>query len=116
MENYLSSPRPKGRLTPMKRALLLTGFVVATVVSAAETTIYHGEWIDFNKNGTKDVYEDPSQPAEKRIEDLMGQMTIEEKIGQLHQSSEDSKDEKKYAAAVKAGAIGSFLGGGENIE
>ena len=40
--------------------------------------IYHKGWIDFNKNGTKDVYEDPSAPLEDRVEDLLGQMTLEE--------------------------------------
>ena len=45
--------------------------------------IYHKGWIDFNKNGTKDVYEDPSAPLEDRVEDLLGQMTLEEKSCQL---------------------------------
>ena len=29
--------------------------------------IYKKTWIDFNKNGIKDVYEDPSAPIEARI-------------------------------------------------
>ncbi len=45
--------------------------------------IYHKGWIDFNKNGSKDVYEDPSAPLEDRVEDLLGQMTLEEKSCQL---------------------------------
>lgn len=36
---------------------------------------------DLNKNGAKDIYEDASQPIEKRIEDLLSQMTVEEKAG-----------------------------------
>ena len=36
---------------------------------------------DLNKNGKKDVYEDSSQPIEERIEDLLDQMTVEEKAG-----------------------------------
>lgn len=32
-----------------------------------------------NKNGIKDVYEDPSAPIEARIADLLSQMTLEEK-------------------------------------
>ena len=40
-------------------------------------------WIDFNKNGRKDIYEDPAQPVEKRVEDLLSQMTVEEKTCQL---------------------------------
>jgi beta-glucosidase len=45
--------------------------------------IYHKGWIDFNKNGKKDVYEDPQQPIEKRVQDLLSQMTLEEKSCQL---------------------------------
>ena len=45
--------------------------------------IYHEGWIDFNKNGIKDPYEDSSQPVEKRVADLLKQMSLEEKIGQL---------------------------------
>ena len=44
--------------------------------------IYHKGWIDFNKNGKKDIYEDPTQPIDKRVEDLVAQMTLEEKTNQ----------------------------------
>jgi beta-glucosidase len=36
---------------------------------------------DLNKNGKLDVYEDARQPIEARIEDLLRQMTLEEKAG-----------------------------------
>lgn len=49
----------------------------------SEKDIYHDGWIDFNKNGKKDVFEDPAQLQEKRIEDLLGQMTVDEKTCQL---------------------------------
>ena len=45
--------------------------------------IYKKTWIDFNKNGVKDVYEDPSAPIEARIADLLSQMTLEEKTCQM---------------------------------
>lgn len=45
--------------------------------------IYQKEWIDFNKNGTKDIYEDPAQSIEKRIADLLSQMSLEEKTCQM---------------------------------
>src|ERR1700749_3214884 len=44
--------------------------------------IYHDGWIDFNKNGKKDIFEDPTQPVDLRIADLLAQMTIEEKTCQ----------------------------------
>jgi len=34
---------------------------------------------DLNKNGKLDPYEDPRHPIEERVEDLLGQMTLEEK-------------------------------------
>src|SRR5881397_599779 len=45
-------------------------------------TIYHDGWIDLNKNGRKDVYEDSKAPIDKRIEDLLSQMNLEEKTCQ----------------------------------
>lgn len=45
--------------------------------------MYRKGWIDFNKNGVKDTYEDPTALLEDRIEDLLSQMTIEEKTCQL---------------------------------
>lgn len=36
---------------------------------------------DLNQNGRLDPYEDPSRPIEERVEDLLGQMTLEEKAG-----------------------------------
>ena len=49
----------------------------------SKSKMYHKGWIDFNKNGIKDVYEDPSAPVEARIENLLGQMTLEEKTCQM---------------------------------
>ena len=48
-----------------------------------KSTIYHKGWIDFNKNGVKDIYEDPSRGIDERVEDLLSQMTVEEKTCQL---------------------------------
>ncbi len=36
---------------------------------------------DLNKNGRIDPYEDPRRPIEERVEDLLAQMTLEEKAG-----------------------------------
>lgn len=38
---------------------------------------------DLNKNGKMDVYEDPKQPVEARVKDLLAQMTLEEKAGTM---------------------------------
>lgn len=36
---------------------------------------------DLNGNGRLDLYEDPRRPIDERVEDLLGQMTLEEKAG-----------------------------------
>ena len=38
---------------------------------------------DLNKNGSLDVYEDSRATVEDRVEDLLGQMTLEEKAGTM---------------------------------
>jgi beta-glucosidase len=44
--------------------------------------IYHSGWIDLNKNGRMDVYENPKIDIERRITDLISQMTLDEKTCQ----------------------------------
>ena len=64
--------------------LLLPALLPAAPRKAQKTgSIYHKDWTDFNKNGIKDVYEDPSAALEDRIEDLLGRMTLEEKTCQM---------------------------------
>ncbi len=45
--------------------------------------IYHDGWIDLNKNGAKDPYEDAAAPLESRVADLLARMTLEEKTAQM---------------------------------
>ncbi|WP_205512112.1 glycoside hydrolase family 3 C-terminal domain-containing protein [Longitalea arenae] len=47
------------------------------------TSIYKDGWIDLNKNGKKDIYEDPTKPVDARTADLLSQMTLEEKTCQM---------------------------------
>ena len=51
--------------------------------SAQSRTIYHTGWIDFNKNGRRDVYEDSRQPVDARVKDLLSRMNLDEKTCQL---------------------------------
>src|SRR5438270_1695888 len=65
--------------------VLLTGLgprLPAQVGAGARKDIYHDGWIDLNKNGRKDVYEDPKADLSARVEDLLSQMTLEEKTCQ----------------------------------
>lgn len=51
--------------------------------SATAKGIYHKGWIDFNKNGRMDVFESPSASIDDRVQDLLRQMTMEEKTCQM---------------------------------
>jgi beta-glucosidase len=56
------------------------------------------------------VYQDPNQPVEARVKDLLSRMTLEEKVGQMIQA------EKNISADnVKNLFIGSLLSGGGNV-
>src|SRR5215471_15180464 len=73
----------------MHKTFVLLFFVLSCVLCvplafhSQSQSIYHGSWIDLNKNGRMDPYEDPSQPIERRIDDLLSQMTLEEKTAQM---------------------------------
>ena len=60
--------------------LLLFNFIPNT--QSLKKDIYHSGWIDLNKNGRMDVYENPKVDIETRITDLLSQMTLEEKTCQ----------------------------------
>src|SRR5437764_14810712 len=58
-------------------------FCLNSVVVFYQQNIYHNGWIDFNKNRKKDIYEDPKQPIDKRVENLLSLMNLNEKSCQL---------------------------------
>lgn len=59
-------------------------FLFCTPISGGTPDgIYHKGWIDFNKNGEMDLYENPKAPLEDRVQDLLSQMTLEEKTCQM---------------------------------
>ena len=71
-------------------AVLMLSFLYSHMVSAQqfisekkETEIYHDGWIDLNKNNKMDVYENPNESISSRIDNLIGQMTLEEKTCQM---------------------------------
>ncbi len=85
------------RMTPIIVTLLIAA---VSVSSAAErklpeagkpveefvlgkNKIYRKSYIDFNKNGRMDVYEDPQAAIDDRIEDLLSQMNVDEKTCQM---------------------------------
>ncbi len=50
--------------------------------TSGPSRVYHEGWIDLNKNGRKDIYEDPRASIDRRVDDLLSQMTVEEKTCQ----------------------------------
>jgi beta-glucosidase len=56
-------------------------------LTAEAATINSGSQVfrDLNKNGQLDIYEDPTRPVDERVEDLLNQMTLEEKAGLMFQ-------------------------------
>lgn len=65
-------------------ALLAACLLASPSVQAQKApSIYRKGWIDFNKNGKMDVYEDPSASVDSRIADLLSQMSVDEKTCQL---------------------------------
>ena len=69
----------------LKKSTFLFGFILLVnplLAQKKEVSIYHDNWIDFNKNGKKDIFEDPTQALEKRVDNLLSLMTLEEKTNQ----------------------------------
>jgi beta-glucosidase len=64
--------------------LFVSNLLMFTPVKAQSfSLIYKDGFIDFNKNGRKDIFEDRNQPVERRIANLISQMTLDEKTCQL---------------------------------
>ena len=100
----------------MKFALLLGCLLGWFAARGSEPSMYHGDWNDLSKNGKKDLYEDPAQPIEKRVADLLARMTLDEKIGQLSQAHREADAEQVFGDRLRRGRVGSFLDGSELIE
>src|SRR5690242_18870726 len=74
---------PKNNFINMQFLLLIFLCFEALSLNAQQKSIYRKGWIDFNKNNVKDIYEDPAQPIDKRVKNLLSQMTLEEKSCQM---------------------------------
>jgi len=92
-------------------------WLAALAVSAADpASIYHEGWIDLNKDGKENPYEDPSQPVERRVSDLLKRMTLDEKIGQLWQVDWARSLDPQTVARLRHGEVGSLLGSDAIVE
>ena len=55
----------------MKTSLISSLLLLPLSLCAQKATIYKKGWIDFNKNGKMDVYENPDAQIEDRISDTV---------------------------------------------
>lgn len=65
------------------RASLVLLSAIAAGCATASRSPASGTYRDLNKNGRLDPYEDASLPIERRVDDLLSRMTVEEKTCQL---------------------------------
>ena len=63
--------------------IMFTIFFLCTGMKTEKESIYRKGWIDFNKNGVKDVFEDPNADIDDRVTNLISLMNVEEKTCQL---------------------------------
>ena len=107
---FATNPKNKVAMKIAKKVLKILGIIVGSLIAliliaffilssvkgrnakqlyaelgeeAPELTLDGVGFRDLNKNGTLDVYEDTSAPIEERVEDLVSQMTVEEKAGTM---------------------------------
>lgn len=82
---------------------------VAKERKTSKKNIYHKTWVDFNKNGQKDVYENPELPISQRVDDLLSRMTLEEKIAELNLLPYYEKQDSSIRAKICRGEVGALL-------
>jgi len=59
---------------------IVVGLVAATGFAA---DLYHDGWVDRNKNGKMDSYENPALSVDERVADMLSRMTMDEKTCQM---------------------------------
>ena len=87
----LSSILTKNKMTIMQKWWIIVstllcvsnGILLESQAQSSISKLQKDGWIDFNKNGIKDIFEDPKQTTEKRVANLLAQMNVEEKTAQL---------------------------------
>src|SRR5258705_9867839 len=86
--------------------LIILIILTVAIISWTNYFLKKPSYRDLNKNGRMDVYEDKTQPTEKRVTDLLHQMTLEEKAGMMFingaRVNEDGSIEDKPATGLFA--------------
>ena len=96
-------------------ALCLFLTVTESEIDAQEQAdLYHDTWIDRNKNGEQDPFENPDLTVDERIADLLERMTIEEKTSQMgtiygfNRVLKDPRPTEKWKTEVWKDGIGNI--------
>ncbi len=113
------------RALGLSTAARMAGLAAAAILIAATPPLSGRQmeapaWRDLNHDGVLDPYEDVRLPIAERVENLLGQMTLEEKVGSMvHASlpaadspigaSSKGYDMPRVTAMVKRGHISSFI-------
>lgn len=90
---------------------IVIGMLCVLAGAACGAGVEKDGWYDFNKNGRKDVFEDRAKPIDARIEDLLGQMSVLEKAGQLNQLILETANSNRQFQAQHRGEVGSYIHG-----
>ena len=85
----------------------------ATVLVAGLTSLQTGAAAHASGTADRPPYEDPSLPIGQRVDDLLGRMTLAEKIGQMTQAERASIDSD--TGKITADRLGSVLSGGGSV-
>jgi beta-glucosidase len=97
-----TAPAPVAPASPVATTQAVSAPTSTATVAATETTV---------PASSAPLYKDASQPVEKRVEDLLARMTLDEKIGQMIQIEHpyiQPADVSKYS-------LGSVLTGGNGL-
>jgi beta-glucosidase len=93
----------------------LTVALGAAAVLVAGVVSLHTPGAQARASGQADVlpYQDPSLPIPQRVADLLGRMTLQEKIGQMTQAERASVDSD--TSKITTDRLGSILSGGGSV-
>ncbi|MCX5213796.1 glycoside hydrolase family 3 protein [Kitasatospora sp. NBC_00240] len=100
---------PNGTTGRARRGTLLGGaLLAATALAFGATPVTAARAAPAGQDATS--YLDPRLPVEQRVRDLLGRMTVEEKIGQMTQAERNSVESDQ--SRITTLALGSLLSGG----
>ncbi|GHH81762.1 beta-glucosidase [Kitasatospora indigofera] len=100
---------PNGTTGRARRRTLLGGaLLAATALAVGATPVTTAQAAPAGQGAGS--YLDPGTPVEQRVRDLLGRMTVEEKIGQMTQAERNSVESDQ--SRITTLALGSLLSGG----